>query len=65
MEQSLIRKIQMREWFAQIAVPEVDGVVDVALGSYPARQGETVWAMEQARRLAPDGCWVEAVWFKG
>jgi hypothetical protein len=57
--------VQTREWYAQIAMPEVDGVVEVALGSYPARQGETTWAMEQARRLAPDGCWVASVWFKG
>jgi hypothetical protein len=26
MAQTIIRKVQMREWFAQIAVPETDGV---------------------------------------
>jgi hypothetical protein len=65
MTQTLVRRVHTREWFAQIAVPESNGVVEVALGSYPARQGEVSWAWEQARMLAPDGCWVASVWFKG
>ena len=56
---------QTREWFAQIAVPEDEGIVDVALGRYPARPGETVWAWEQARRVAADGCRVQSVRFRG